>query len=769
MIKNSSLLALLLPHTVLAGCLSLADPPPGSSCSAASTEIEWLNPPGSREISEQHTTSYDPLLADAAFFRGVYAGRDARFRLRAPGRHLIEVFLLTTDHEKHSFVMEVAGKIVDERYRARPTRFSPRRSMRHLWLVGAAEGGQEFTLRSDSPRHILTAVRWTPWEVFESQLAPKLLARVRALLGDPFRGGLRERRRSNIAQMCELLAWSDDPQVKGEAVLGLTRATYWAAAESHQPRDVERTALLFEQGLRLIPQHPILRQMITASCAQTNVLVQFGKMPEGKFCEQAKPVPWEVSLPLAPGAPGWAVEQRKLRARMEAITRWWVEKRQQLNGELGGGWEDDVEIIRHWGPQALGLGSEVAARGIRRLADGLWSSGALANGYDKRITDVEHSSESTTDTQPMLAALDPENPAVLARLAETSNCAQNWIAQQPDGRWRFRGAWFNCREFDPRPERAVDVHLNLRAMGPALWHAYLTRDPRLVPLLGRWAESWTEAMRSSRHGKPAGIFPSAVKSANGDYLIGSDRWDKPNAEWDYFQWAGRPQEALTSLLLAVHDLTGEHRWLKAAGESFTILDRCGAAAHLCEEIRKEPQAFYEWRRRSGDPRYDRFFGYVPSNDAEGTLKQMEIQAREAESKLAVNFEMLTSEVMYTDRVYYPVPVEYRLRLFGGEAPRGERYPTFSVTWPPAHAEFARAVLDAGDASLKLCLYNFEAQAADAAMRLWRLKPGRYEWRSADMAGAAVAAGTFELARRAQTVRLPMPPRRAVTIDIWRAQ
>jgi hypothetical protein len=79
------------------------------------------------------------------------------------------------------------------------------------------------------------------------------------------------------------------------------------------------------------------------------------------------------------------------------------------------------------------------------------------------------------------------------------------------------------------------------------------------------------------------------------------------------------------------------------------------------------------------------------------------------------------------------------------------------------------VLDAGDASLKLCLYNFEAQAADAAMRLWRLKPGRYEWRSADMAGAAVAAGTFELASRAQTVRLPMPPRRAVTIDIWRAQ
>jgi len=32
--------------------------------------------------------------------------------------------------------------------------------------------------------------------------------------------------------------------------------------------------------------------------------------------------------------------------------------------------------------------------------------------------------------------------------------------------------------------------MNKRAMGPALWHVYLSRDAKVIKMLARWADSW---------------------------------------------------------------------------------------------------------------------------------------------------------------------------------------------------------------------------------------------------------------------------------------
>lgn len=755
-----------------AECVCLSGPVAGSACTAPGGLLRWREAPAGTETVTLPAHQHDKTLWDPAIDRYWMLGGDARFEFRGRGRQFLEIFVAVAEEGDRSFVLEVNGKAADTRHLAKPApvRLMPRRRTRRLSLVAMVRGPAELRVRTDAPRYGISVVRWTPARDFESRLAPAWRARAEQLLARPLFEAEGERpaqRRNYLEQLYERLALSAQPEVRREAAIGLARAAYWLAAENHEPRDIERTAALLEQALRLAPRHRLVRQTASAFCTGLNT--GSGRPMAGpSFCGQVEPVSWDISLPFTPrNAPQWALAQRRLARRMEAITSWWVNERQHPGGELGGEWGDDVEILRVWGPQALGFGSEVAARGLRRLADGLWRSGLLEHGYDRRVSDVEHSAEPTTDTQPLLAALDPDSEEVLERLKLTSACAFHWIAPQPDGRWRFRGAWFNCREFDPRPERAVDVHLNLRAMGPALWYAYFRRDQELISLLARWGESWLEAMRRSDHGKPAGLIPSAMRSRDGEYRIGSGAWDKPELEWDYYQWSGRSQEAITSLFLALHDLTGEGRWLEAVGESFAVLARCESYPRYCEQIRRAPEAFYEWRRRSADARFDHAMGYANVSGDDRRLERMAKLAAEAERRLAYNFDMFTAEVLYTDRVYYAPPVDYQIYLFGGVPPRGERYPSFAVSWPPAKAEFARAVLEATPSSLRIRLYSFESEPAVVPVRLWRLEPGTYRWELKDLAGRLVASG--ELVRQGAPflAEFTIPPMQEVTLSVHR--
>lgn len=688
---------------------------------AGNAVARWLNPPAQRQaVQGSGADSHDPTVADPALNRRVRTTGDARFAFEAKGPHLVEIFLETGDGYENDFVLLASGKAVDERFKRYPgpNRMRPRGS-RRLCLMAMIDGPAELTVQTTARHYDVSLVRWTPADVYEREKVPVWRKRLRELHEKAiFRadGGRPMSRIPFIEQVAQRLRYAKDPEVRKEALLGVTRAYYWMAAENHDRDDIGRTADLLRECLRVMPAHPIVRQMVAASCEGT--VIRRGHMPAGDMCRGATGVPWNVTLPPAPpGAPEWAVTQRLLAKRMEAITRWWVEKRQHPKGELGGDWGDDVEILRNWGPEALGLGSAIALKGTRNIADGVWNSGMLEGGYDRSISDVEHSSEPTTDTQPLLAAMLPGDASIIGRLKQTAACASNWIGPQPDGVWRFHSSWFNCREQDRSPKRASDVHLNVRAMGPALWYAYFTRDRALVELLERWGGSWKKAMQSTEHGKPRGLIPSALRSADGSYLIGSKEWDKPDAEWDYYQWSGESQEAITSLFLGLHDLTGKREWLDAAGESFSVLKDCARYEKYCAEIRKWPQSLEEWQRRTGQLR--------PAPD-EQLLREMAEDARRIERRLGTNFDMYTSEVLYTDRVYYDMVPRYRFRLFGGDSPRGERYPTFAVTWETAPDFYARAVLEAGERTLRLRFYNFNSKPVTAVFRTWRLVPGKYE-------------------------------------------
>jgi hypothetical protein len=707
-----------------------------SRCAQQAEALFWKNQPDGAASISLPADAWDEQLTDPALLRAVPVEGPAEFRFSGKGVYVLEVFLAEKAERPSSFVLLAGGTAADQRQEILPgpERLRPGGRNRFLNLVATIEGPTTITIATPSRSWALAGLRWTERQEFETFRVAALRRQLKRRLAEPF-FGIGERgaslRAAHIEQLGFRLVESRNLAARREGLHAQTRAMYWRAAENHEPREVQRAAALIDELLRTNPDDPLIRQMASAGCLRQNTpREQIG----GRYCAAVEPVPWSIDLPAASGpVPAWAANQRRLMRRTDAITRWWVEKRQRENGELGGGWGDDVEILRQWGPLALGFGSETAARGIRRLADGIWRSEEIRDGYSRTVSDVEHSSEPTTDTQPLRAALDPDDNEVRSRLAATAACAYNWIGPGADGRWRFQSSWFNCRTLDRSPARALDVHLNTRAIGPALWHAYLTRDPKMIELLARWGASWRHAQQQTAHGKPAGAFPPVLDAQTGEYLIRSGDWAKPQAEWDYFQWSVGAHMSLVALMSALHDLTGEEDWLQAAtqGAEFAA-------------------------RQSGESAARRPF---PSG-AEAILAMMAQEGEEAERRLSVNFDMFTSEALWTDRVYYPLPENYRRALFGGEAPRGDRYPDFAVTWGAAAGEVARAVLEAAPDRVGLALYNFEPAAIETPLRLWRLRPGRYQVR-----GLPGGPTSFTIDRLPHDLKLAIPPRKEVRVVI----
>lgn len=728
--------------------------------------MRWLNRPEQPQVAdikkrdwEPHYCCHDRLIADAAFLKGVGFHGNAEFEFSLPGEFVLEVFVWGDSPDEFlPYTLVIGDETADEVSQYNQTQMT---------LVGLIRGPQKFSLRTTSPKYVLTGIRWTSRDRYEAESIPEILSRVRGLMADPFHDGPAERRqRFSLIQLYPRLALSSNPDVRREALVGMARVDYWNFAESLYPT-AGMVVESFKRALAVAPGDETLRQTISAACLGQNQLQRVEEFRKRLACESIEPVEWTPALPPIPkSAPEWAVSQLRLKARLDAITRYWVAKRQRPDGQVGGGWGDDVEMLRSWGPQALGLGSEIAAAGLRRMADGVWNSGMIEKGYSKTIDDSEHGSELTADSQPLLAALAPQDPVIRSRLAMAASCVPNWIGRQPDGKWRFRGCYFNCEQFHANPDYAIDNHYNIRAVGLALWHAFLSRDARLIDLLQNWAGTWLAAARQTRHQKPAGLFPPLMRASDGEYQVGAGPWDRQNnALGALAHWNGYSQEAQTSLLLAVYDLTGNRKWLDAAGETFDVLNDCQAHPRYCQEILDRPEALIEWRRLSGDTRFDKLLAALGHTSDAAVLEMMSRDANAMEERIRYNFPMLTSEAIFTDRVIPWWSASYKTALFGGDAPRGERYPNFMVTWPPTNKSVARAVLESTPRVLRFRFFNFEEHDVIQPVRLWRCRAGRWSIETRAAEGEVLVRSEVLVTHRAQKVQIRVPARRESSVSL----
>lgn len=203
------------------------------------------------------------------------------------------------------------------------------------------------------------------------------------------------------------------------------------------------------------------------------------------------------------------------------------------DGQLGGGWGDDVEVWRDWVSVLLGYRDPQLEECWIRLAGGVLARPSMVAGYTDQLTDVEHSAELTGDPLTSLLLLRPTNTSLQDWAAATlPDLARDlWMGTNNQGRQQFRSTYLTSRGAVDNVLVSCDTAYHSRVLQPSLL-AWQRGDWRPAGLLLDWLESWLAAGRIEERGKPAGVLPSAVSWPSGQ--VGgwaASTWDDPGCHY----------------------------------------------------------------------------------------------------------------------------------------------------------------------------------------------------------------------------------------------
>lgn len=538
--------------------------------------------------------------------------------------------------------------------------------------------------------------------------------------------------------------------------------------EGHIPEVLETAATMFRELSAKAPENVTLRELT------------------------GQRVPWGRDLiETDPTVPRWAAVLHEMYVRQLAIMRWWFTQRQLPDGQLGGGWGDDVELLRSWGPFAMISDADPTVRkGIERLCQGVWDN-VLRDGFAAEIGDVEHSAEPSADTLPTMLALRYGDPLWYRRnLASCRRIRDCYTGIDRRGFVRFRSGYIGGDRASDNLRHGGDTHYSARPMKHFLWSAwYGDRDARRFYL--HWVRGWVEATMASRRTKPAGVPPATIWYPSGDIAPpGNIPWNDPT--YNIYGYGSIGSHRLQDAFLAGYYLSRDpyflrplHAWMHlyqgeipeaTATDPDPAEDPSGWALRNAKHTWNCGETFAEYRWLTGDCTYDdllgnlRFTGRLHlGRDLDTLLRQLERTL----NNLRVNFNLATREVLQTDRADLPGDQAAVAAFTGAVRGFGDAgLPTMAVTWDFPHRDFAALVVYASEEHLRVWIYNFAPRAESVGIRLWQLRPGRYEVHGGllgkgeglDRACNWRPATNFLLRERAGVFRLNVPSRREFAVD-----
>ncbi|MEO1020973.1 MAG: hypothetical protein AAFW89_00400 [Bacteroidota bacterium] len=445
-------------------------------------------------------------------------------------------------------------------------------------------------------------------------------------------------------------------------------------------------------------------------------------------------------------APKWAVMQWESLNRLKDIADWWVNDQQAANGEFGGKFGDDVEILRWWPPLIL-TGDETAYTGWKRLADGVWNSNRVKDGYAAKPSDVEHSSEYISDTAPQMVLFSDDSEYEERLAYSARHFAGLWSGMNENEDRFFKSAWFSSSEVELDPPKNRDVVYNARAMKAVRYYAWKTEDPETIGHLKEWADAWYKVTMGTAKGKPEGIVPPSVRWPDGVVNGNEEEWYVANMYWPYFDFRG--SSAMYDQFLFTWKMTNDDRYLEPMHTTIELIRKHEAAiskpidqletgseawaAHVVANRSGFWNVVSTWRFYTNENRYDdlltNYGGAYAKYRLSGDLTHLEKAMNRYLEAIRYNKPMFTTEVIHTDRVFI---TKGRSREAGdlqamitGNGISESSSPYGVINWEKASREVTFLVTDHSQTHVDVQLYSFGETAEEIDYRLWNLKPGTY--------------------------------------------
>lgn len=503
--------------------------------------------------------------------------------------------------------------------------------------------------------------------------------------------------------------------------------------------------------------------------------------------------PWgENLIERCPGAPRWAALLNEMYVRQLVIMNWWFTERQLPDGQLGGGWGDDVEILRSWGPFAMISDADPAVRdGIEKLCQGVWDH-VLVDGYSSDVGDVEHSSEPSADSIPTMLAIRYGDPLWYERnLASCRRIRDYYTGIDNNGFVRFKSGHFGGDKASEHVQHGGDNHYCPRPMKHFLWPAWYGNNEAKEFYLN-WVAGWVRATMTSKYSKVAGVPPATIWYPSGDIAAPNGAaWNDPiyNIYGCCQIGSYRMQDTFLAGCYLSQDksfLEPLHAWMRfyksempqgSAENPDVDEDPLGWAIRNSKDTWNAERPLMQYRWMTGDESYDKLFGRERIQErlhAPGSFDDFINALESAVGQLRVNFNLYTREMLQTDRAGLPGS-EIAFSAFTGAVREWHDagVPTMAVTWEVPHRDFAAIVPYTSEECLRVWVYNFSGETMRMGMRLWRLRPGRYEARSGQIGkGEGYSrecqwgeASSFKVRHKADVYWVEVPARREFAVEV----
>jgi len=405
-----------------------------------------------------------------------------------------------------------------------------------------------------------------------------------------------------------------------------------------------------------------------------------------------KPLPWKEPANDT-GAPDWAFWQMRAFNECKRIIHWIIDNRQVENGEFGGVWGDDTDMVEYWSDYVLSGDDDGKIAGALRLFwDGVYRE-ALRDGVSRTIRDNLHSYEEGMGCIAHQLLVDYGDPIAIEHTMRAAGHYGKWMARNDDGTYRFLSNYFGYGGVWTEGRFGKDTARNQLMFIPAGYLVWYNRHPTVA----KYIQGWT----LSRSGP--GITADAALRLDGDEAV-MRKWYEEQAEKYIKQ---RRYFHRTNCLL--DEVSVKEEWKKplmsfASTRGFlagTLPTYAGYSPTMTEAF------WMAWK-------------------AGGDVKYLTDSYKQACRFINGQDWLYTVAQPSTDRIPLPKTTVIRARLGAFVTERGghtNTWPRHGISYTRGADDVAALVTENTVKDLKVRLYCFADKEHNLQIRIWKLDPG----------------------------------------------